>query len=82
MDGDQLSHLLRSRRTGIRSRLYGAHVSPDHHGDQAAAHLLLAHQLDIGRLYHGIRRFDGPHQAFGFNHSKRIGIHNVISFPC
>ena len=34
-----------------------------------AAYLLLAHQGHIGGLDHGIRRFDGPDEALGFDHT-------------
>ena len=46
MDGDQLAHLLSGGSAGVGGRLHSAHVAPDHDGHKAAAHLLLAHQLD------------------------------------
>ena len=50
MDAHQLSHPFGGSRAGVGGRLDGPHVSPDHHGHQAAAHMDLADEGDVGAV--------------------------------
>lgn len=54
------------------ARLDRAHVAADHHSHQAAAHVLLADQGDVGRLDHGIGRLDGGHETLGLDHTQSL----------
>ena len=69
MDGDQLPHFFGGGSAGIGSGLHSAHIAPDHDGHQAAAYLLLAHQLDIGGFDHGIGGLNGADKALRFDHT-------------
>ena len=70
MDAVQLAHPLGGGGAGVYRRLHRAHVAPDHDGDEAGADLLLADQLDIGRLHHGVCRLNRPDEAPGLHHSQ------------
>ena len=52
-------------------------AAPGAAGDEAAADLLLADELDVRGLHHGVRGFDGGDKAARFDHSKgiRVDIH-------
>jgi hypothetical protein len=69
MDGDQFAHLFGSGGTGVGGGLYGTHVAPNHDGHKTATYLLLAYQLHICGLDHGVSSFNGPNEAFGFDHT-------------
>ena len=77
MDGDELADLLGGRCACIRGGLDRADVAAHHDGDEAAADLLLADELDVRGLHHGVRGFDGGDKAARFDHSKgiRVDIH-------
>ena len=72
MHGDQLAHALGRRRARVGGRLDRAHVAADHYGHQAAAHVLLADQGDVGRLDHGVGRLDGGHETLGLDHTQSL----------
>ena len=80
MDRDQFAYLFRCRSTGISGSFHRTHIAPNHDCHKAASHLFLSHQLNIGRLDHGIGCLNSTDEAFGFDHSQRIGIHNYVSF--
>ena len=75
MNRNQLAHLFRCRRAGVRGSLDRAYIAPNHDGYKASAHLLLAHELHVGGFHHGVCRFNGAHQSLCFDHTKRIRIH-------
>ena len=80
MDGDQLAHLFCGGCAGIGGGFHRAHIATDHHGHKTAAHLLLAHQLDICGFDHGIGGLNCADEAFCFDHAKRICVHTICSF--
>ena len=76
---DQLAHALSCRAARLHGGLDRTHVAADHHGDQAAADVLLADEMNVGRLDHGVGRLDGAHQPAGFNHAQCF-LHGKNSF--
>ena len=54
----------------IDSGLNSADIATDHDGHEAGADLLLADQMNISCLDHGIGCFDSADQAAGLNHTK------------
>lgn len=65
----------------VGGRLHRAHVAPHHDGHQAAAHLLLAHQLHVGGFHHGVGRLDGAHQSFCLHHTQCVCIGHITVPP-
>ena len=70
VDAHQFANLCGGSGPGVGGGLDGANVSPDHDGDQPAAHVDLADQPHVGRLHHGVRRLDRAHQALGLHHAQ------------
>ena len=58
-------------RAGARfdGRPHAADVAADDRGHIGAADVDALDDFDIGRLGHGVGRFDQPDQSFGFNQS-------------
>src|SRR5689334_6204908 len=72
VDRDDLAHALGGALAGLGGGLHGRDVAAHDRGDVAAAGLLVAHELDLRRLDHGIGGFDHADEALHFDHSKRI----------
>ena len=70
VDAHQLPHLGGSGGTGVGGGFDGPHIPPDHDGYQAPAHMDLANKAYVCGLHHGVRRFDGAHQALGLHHAQ------------
>lgn len=66
---------------GVGGRLYRAHVAPHHDGHQAAAHLLLAHQLHVGGFHHGVGRLNSAHQSLCLHHTQCVCIGHITVPP-
>ena len=67
--GDQFTHAAGSSGSGVGSGFYGSYVSANGNGDEARSDEFLAHQYDLGSLYHRVCGFNCSYQAFGFDHS-------------
>ena len=70
MHAIQLAYTLSCRRACVDRRLDCTDIAADHHGHKTAADLLLADQMDVCRLDHGVGCFNGPDQASGLYHSE------------
>ena len=66
----KLADALCSGSACVDSSLDSAHVAADHNGDQTGADLLLADEMNVSRLYHGVGCFDGADEAAGLDHSQ------------
>src|SRR5690242_422408 len=72
VDRDDLAHALGGALASLGRRLHGRDVAADDRGDVAAAGLLVADELDLRGLDHGIGGLDHADEALHFDHSKRI----------
>ena len=70
MGAVQLADALCGGGACIDSGLNSADIATDHDGHEAGADLLLADQMNISCLDHGIGCFDSADQAAGLNHTK------------
>ena len=72
MHGDHLSDAFCGALAGFRRRLHRRDVAAHDGGDEPSADLLVADELDLGRLDHGVGGFDHADETFDFDHSKRV----------
>ena len=66
----QLANALCSRCACVDRSLDRADIAAHHNGNEAGADLLLADEMNVGRLDHGVGRFHGADQAAGFHHTE------------
>src|SRR3569623_2740876 len=72
VDRDDLANALRGALAGLGRRLDGRDIATDDRGDVAAAGLLVADELDLGSLAHGVGRLAHADETYDFDHSKRV----------
>src|SRR5688572_2380287 len=70
--GDDLADARGGGLAGLGRGPHGCDVAPDDRGDVAAADLLVADQLHLGGLDHGVRGFDHRDEAAGLDEAERI----------
>src|SRR5438067_712072 len=67
---DDLADLSGGHGPGVGGGLDGAHVAPDHDGDQPAADLLPPDQSDVGGFDHGVGGLDGADEPSGLDEAQ------------
>ena len=70
LDADDLADPAGRRGAGVDRRLDGRHVAGHEGRDQAAADLVPADQLDVGRLEHRVAGFHQGDEPLGFDHAE------------
>jgi hypothetical protein len=75
---DDLADALRGALARLGRRLHGRDVAAHDRGHVAPAGLLVADELDLRGLDHGVGGLDHTDKAFHFDHSERVS-HFLIS---
>ena len=71
---DQLADPAGGLGAGLDGRADAADVAPDQRGDEAAADLHAAGQVDVGRLEHRVGRLDHADQALGLDQAEGLAV--------
>ena len=79
VDRDDLADALCRALARFGRRLDGRDIAAHHRGDVPATGLLVADELDLGRLDHRVGGFDHADETFDFDHSKRVS-HSSFSY--
>ena len=70
LHADDIAQLSSSAGTGVDGRFDSCHVTDEEAGDETAADLFPAEELDVRGLEGSVRRFDEGDETFGLDHAQ------------
>jgi hypothetical protein len=74
MNRDNFADFLGSAAACVHGGSDSGDISADYRGNESSANFLIADQIYLGRLHHGVRGFHHSDKTSGFDHSQGIGI--------
>ena len=72
MNANEFTHPTRGGSSGIGCGFHRRHIAPDDGGHETGIDLLPAHKDNVGRLDHGIGRFDHANKPSSLDETERI----------